>query len=108
MFNEFKLDDLINLQSDGFNEQKVIRLAFVSKNAVHLEEEVVELLEKYGKNEVGFVGIYGRKGAGKSVLFDKVINLCEFEGTQVPSSSSLVCSTPTPRAGSLSLEHTVL
>ena len=28
-FNEFKLDDLINLQSDGFNDPKVIRLAFV-------------------------------------------------------------------------------
>lgn len=36
--NEFKLDDLVDLQSDGFSEFKRVRLAFVEKNALHLDE----------------------------------------------------------------------
>ena len=39
--NEFKLDDLVNLQSDGFNDHRVIRLAFVDNHSIHLEEEGV-------------------------------------------------------------------
>lgn len=35
-FNEFKLDDLINLQSDGFSEGKAVRLAFVESSSIHL------------------------------------------------------------------------
>lgn len=36
--NEFKLDDLVDLQSDGFSEFKRVRLAFVEENALHLDE----------------------------------------------------------------------
>jgi hypothetical protein len=42
-FNQYKLDDLIDLQGDGFNEHRVIRLAFVENNSIHLEEEGIEL-----------------------------------------------------------------
>jgi len=33
------------------------------------------ILQRFTSSEIAFVGIYGRKGCGKSLLFDKILNL---------------------------------
>ena len=35
------------------------------------------------KHELSFIGVYGKSGAGKSLMLDKVLNLCEFSGAYV-------------------------
>ncbi len=58
-------------------------MAFVENHSLHLEEEAVQLLEQYAKHEIAFAAIFGSKGAGKSLLLDKLLNLSESEGSHV-------------------------
>jgi putative protein kinase ArgK-like GTPase of G3E family len=83
VLNQYKLEDLINVQSDGFKEGAVLRIAFVENHSLHLEEEAVQVLEQYVKHEITFAAIFGAKGSGKSLLLDKLLNLSESEGSHV-------------------------
>lgn len=77
LFNPYKLDDLLNLQSDGWTSTPPLRLAYHLNHALHLEEAPITLFERYAKHEVVFCAIMGSPRSGKSLLLDRVAQLCE-------------------------------
>jgi hypothetical protein len=85
LLNQYKLEDLINVQSDGLKEGTVVRVAFLENHSLHLEEDAIQLFEQYAKHEIALAAIFGGRHAGKSLLLDKILNLSEIEGSHVPT-----------------------
>ncbi len=94
-------------------------MASVEKGKLVIDPEAVQIFNKYGENEVAFVGNYGRKDSGKSFWYDKILNLSDFPGNNV---TTIIFSTlpiaespaftsgasPTPRITSSSSSLTML
>jgi len=84
IIDDLLLNDLIDREEGDSNYGEVIRLAYIStNNEVHIDEEALYILQRFTSSEIAFVGIYGRKGSGKSLLFDKILNLAGIEGSHV-------------------------
>ena len=78
------LNDLVERDVKESNYGEVIRLAYISNNnEIHIDEEALYILQRFTSSEISFVGIYGSKGSGKSLLFDKILNLAGNEGSHV-------------------------
>ena len=58
----------------------MIRLAYTSKNDLICESEPLKIFQYYKYNPIVFVGVYGKKSAGKSHWLDKTLNLAEIPG----------------------------
>jgi hypothetical protein len=96
-----------------------VRLASVEKGKLVVDPEAVQIFNKYGENEVAFVGNYGRHDAGKSFWYDKILNLSDFPGNNVPPTTFSTLpiaespaftsgASPTPRTISSSSSSTML
>jgi hypothetical protein len=54
-------------------DPKILNLLLPNSNII--DKEAIELFKKYPTNPIVFIGIYGKKNAGKSFWFDKTYNL---------------------------------
>lgn len=80
-----------NIRIEGYEskggEGKLMRLVHHDeiKRRMEVDEQAIQLFQRYASYDIAFLCVLGEKGNGKSFILDKLLNLAGVTGNHVPA-----------------------